>query len=452
MSSSYDYLNKVSGLSVAAYSSQYSTSNAASMAIDGNTSSYWRCDTPTGAYLTILLSAAHAVDKIRIYITSSTYYPTNWTLYGSNDGVAFTGLLTSVGASTTGWQEFIVTNSTSYLYYKWVCNTGNSTRLYITEIELWETLTYTYAKSDGARLGIKFTQPLVGDVSGLTPAPVGGIDYSKVNIARSSISVSSVYNDSYTGQNTVDGDTTTYWYGTAAVSWILYKFLKPFALKKLRIYMASYYVTSFTISGSKDGISYTQIGGTLTGASSSTGQWYEYILDNAIEYSYYRINTLTAYSSRVYLYEVEMYKYGPIGNEKYFTITGNEYDFVPNGALSQKEYQVVSVSTHPMESNSLLLEIDDFSRFCSVAGDITIAYSGGNLMGEGGAVAGFSVTFSPLDLIPKPHQNDQERIDIAFAVSATLLRIYYTEVQHPGEHIEVINISSNGVLTNINDL
>lgn len=452
MSSSYDYLNKVSGLSVAAYSSQYSTSNAASTAIDGNTSSYWRCDTPTGAYLTILLAATHIVDKIRIYVSSYTYYPTSWTLYGSNNGSEFTELLTSTCTNATGWQEFIVTNSTSYLYYKWACNTGNSTRLYIGEIELWETLTYTYAKGDGARLGIKFTQPLVGDVSGLTPTPVGGTDYSKANIKMAVIATSSQYSDSYSGKNTVDDNTSTYWYGTSAISWILYKFLKPFALKKLRIYMASYYVKTFTISGSNDGVEYTQIGGVLTGASSSTGQWYEYILDNAIEYSYYRINTLTAYSSRVYLYEVEMYRYGPIGNEEYFTITGNEYDFVPNGTLSQKQYQVVSVSSHPTESNSLLLEIDDFSRFCSVAGDITIAYSGGNLMGEGGAVAGFSVTFSPLDLIPKPHQNDQEHIDLAVSSTAILMQIYYTSVQNGGEHIELSSITGSGVLTNINDL
>jgi hypothetical protein len=309
-----------------------------------------------------------------------------------------------------------------------------------------------YAKEDGARLGIKFTQPLVGDVSGLTPTPVGGTDYSKVNIKMAVITTSSQYSDSYSGKNTVDDNTSTYWHGTAAISWIMYKFIKPFALKKLRIYMASYYVKTFTISGSNNGVEYAQIGDVLTGASSSTGQWYEYVLDNEIEYSYYRINTLTAYSSRVYLYEVEMYKYGPIGNEKYFTVTGNEYNFVPNGSLSQKEYQVESVSSHPTESNSLLLEIDDFSRFCSVAGGITIAYSGGNLMGEGGAVAGFSIAFSPLGLVQKPHQNDQEHIEIMLSATSTLLHIYYSNAKLDDEKIEISSISASGVLTSINDL
>ena len=76
----------------------------------------------------------------------------------------------------------------------------------------------------------------------------------------------------------------------------------------------------------------------------------------------------------------------------------------------------------------------------------------GNLMGAGGLVADFKMSFLPTDLIAKPHQNDAEHIEISdITAVGNLIRIYYTDAAET-EHIEISSIEAVGVLTHINDL
>lgn len=76
----------------------------------------------------------------------------------------------------------------------------------------------------------------------------------------------------------------------------------------------------------------------------------------------------------------------------------------------------------------------------------------GNLMGAGGLVADFKMSFLPTDLIAKPHQNDEEHIEISdITAVGNLIRIYYTDAAET-EHIEISSIEAVGVLTHINDL
>ena len=94
-------------------------------------------------------------------------------------------------------------------------------------------------------------------------------------------------------------------------------------------------------------------------------------------------------------------------------------------------------------------------RFCSVAGNLTVAYDAtkGNLAGLGGPVESFSAIFMPTDLVSKPDVNDPENIEVANVTAlGTLMLISYFDFQNGGEHIEISGISATGALTHVDDI
>lgn len=202
--------------------------------------------------------------------------------------------------------------------------------------------------ADGQKIAIRFTQPLVGNVLGLTP-PLG---YKSVlvNLKKASITTLNQYSDSYAGTNVADGDSATYWRSTTAVTWLRIQFAEAKVITKLRLYLGSYYIKTFTFSGSNDGETWTQIGGEYTAASSSTAQWYTIDIGNADAYLYYRIDTLTTYSSRVYVYELEVFETVAAGNEMKFSVSFDEYDYVPGGSLSRVTRPVTGIE-HYISAN-----------------------------------------------------------------------------------------------------
>ena len=103
-------------------------------------------------------------------------------------------------------------------------------------------------------------------------------------------------------------------------------------------------------------------------------------------------------------------------------------------------------------SNIILLTLDPLKRFHRVNGDLTISYNAaiGNLAGSGGAVASFSRTFTPADLVNKPNPNDMEHVEMSVAAAGALTSIYYTDVKEE-EHIE-LTVSAAGTLTHVDNL
>lgn len=65
--------------------------------------------------------------------------------------------------------------------------------------------------------------------------------------------------------------------------------------------------------------------------------------------------------------------------------------------------------------DKIRIVMDDYSRFPSVVGNITIEYDAslGNLAGSGGAVESFVETFTPTDLVPEPNPGISETITVA---------------------------------------
>ena len=205
------------------------------------------------------------------------------------------------------------------------------------------------AIADGQKIAIRFTQPLVGNVLGLDP-PLG-YKKSKVGMNGAVASALNVYSTSYPASNAIDGSTSTYWRGTTAVNWLQIRLREAKVVTQIRLYLGSYYVKTFTFSGSNDGTIWTQIGGEYTAANSTTAQWYTFEIENTDAYLYYRIDTLTAYSSSVYIYELELYETVAIGNETKFTVSFDEYDYVPDGSISRTTRPVIGIE-HYISANT----------------------------------------------------------------------------------------------------
>lgn len=305
--------------------------------------------------------------------------------------------------------------------------------------------------ADGQKIAIRFTQPLVGNVLGLNP-PLGH-KKSKLNTSTATITTLNYYSTSTSGAKAVDDNMSTYWRGTTAVNWFRIQFPEAKVVTQLRLYLASYYIKTFTFSGSNDGETWTQIGGEYAAATSTTGQWYTFDIENADAYLYYQIDTITTYSSRVYIYELELYEDIPVGNETKFAVSFDEYEYVPGGLLSRVTRIVDRIEV--VDTNTIVLCFNPGTpnSIQRAAGDITVTYDGsGTLVGEGGPVAAFEHTFTPIDLDPKNNPLVDEHIEIADIVSTgTLTRIYHTNTTE-SEHIDLSDISAVGVLTRIDDI
>lgn len=300
---------------------------------------------------------------------------------------------------------------------------------------------------DGTDLYIQFTQPLVGDISGLNPP----IKYKqqKANVAL--VATLNQYSSSYPAANLIDGSTSTYWRGTTAENWMEFTFAEPTRVTGLRMYLGSYYIKTFTISAQTESGEWEQIGGEFTAASSTTGKWYEFEFENPNSYTAYRINTLTAYStSRIYVYEVELIETVPSGNADALLVTIPEWDYVPGGTLAPAARAVAELEQTQPDTLLLKFPAGNQTSLQNAAGDITVAYAGGSLAGQGGPVEDFTQTFTPVQMVYKGGQNDAEHIEVAVDAEGVLTRVKYNDTK-TAEHLEV-TVSAVGVLTNINDV
>lgn len=426
-------------------STQYSTTYTPAKAVDGDTSTYWRpTNADTERSLVFALGSDKVVDKIRLYLSSS-YAPSNCTVYGSSDGSSYTEIASLTPTQTSGWVELDFTNTTGYSYYKFVFASLYSSYLYLYEIELWNVV--SWVKADGHNIVVKFTEAL-------TTNPSATLGYAYRQLTDAIVTTLNAYSTTYPATALIDGvaSTSAYWYGTTAINWIKLELTRPRIAQGFKWYIASstYYPLTFTISGSNDGSTWTQLGGTFTGTS-TTG-WQEFTFTNTTEYKYYKIDTLTANSSRLYISEVQLLI--GYGNEAAFTVTGQEYNFVPDGELQTVEYRIESVYAHSTEENAIVLETIANDRFCSIVGNVSVAYNAdvGNIAGYGGKAESFSTSFAASDLISKPHQRNAQHVEIsAISVTAVYTHVYYTNSKEE-ERVEISGITATGVRTNINDL
>ena len=224
---------------------------------------------------------------------------------------------------------------------------------------------------DGRIIGIKFTRPLIGDIDGYaTPA---GYKKSQIDLTNATITSLNEYSSSYSIGKAFDGDTSTYWYGTTMTNWIKFQLSEPKAVTRVRMYLGSNYISTFTLSGSNDNETWTQIGDTYWAATTNTLQWYDIDIENTTPYLYYKIDTyLGASSSSIYLYELQLCEDLPRGNEGNFKVSFWEYDYVPGGTLQYKTREIESVKMNTAYSKKINLNTGQMSNTQIKKGIITL--------------------------------------------------------------------------------
>jgi hypothetical protein len=92
--------------------------------------------------------------------------------------------------------------------------------------------------------------------------------------------------------------------------------------------------------------------------------------------------------------------------------------------------------------DKIRIVMDEFSRFPTVEGNLTVEYDAtvGNLAGSGGAVESFIETFTPIDLAPEPNPNQQETIEVApVELTVDLLPVEY--INRYAEETDLITIA-----------
>jgi hypothetical protein len=301
------------------------------------------------------------------------------------------------------------------------------------------------SKADGQIIAMRFTEKITSNVEAILSSETS-------QIVNATVTTKNYYTTGYEASKLVDGSTSTAWLGSSSVNWIKIKYQIAKLVTGFKWYLSStgQTPTTFTVSGSNDDISYTQITDVLNGTD-TTG-WQEYAFENSTRYQYYRIDILTAVSSLIRIAELQMTL--SYGNEKAFNLSGSEYNYVPEGELIAGDYQIEAVSSDLEDEYLIRLTFGTFRRFLNVVGQLTLSYdsSKGNLSGLGGPVASFSVSFSPEDLVSKPNVNDPENLEIVLISSTGVLtKVTYYSTSNE-ENIELANISATGILTNIDDL
>lgn len=307
------------------------------------------------------------------------------------------------------------------------------------------------SKGRGQKIAIKFDKALLGDVSGLTHPPAGG--YEELPFVPGA---GQVFTASHTGYGSVggafDGNTSSYW-GTASTlpQWIQVDLGEggEYVATKFRYYSGgSYRIREFTLSGSNDGESWDDL---LTEENANSTGWREWGFENTTAYRYYRWTVATRWSTRIYMYEIELWGPFPIGNNRAFTVTGLEKNPLFYGEPALREYHVAAVERYPGTDDTILLTFDEANRFNDVEGDITVAYnqSLGTLAGTR-PVESFSVSFTPTDLEPTPI--DEHTISVGVTdVAVNLLPVTYSDT-HTDHTVSVGVIEVTVALIHVDDI
>lgn len=281
------------------------------------------------------------------------------------------------------------------------------------------------SKGLGQKITIKFTQPLTGDIPGLTP-PVG--IGTKFYLPEGTATASDQYS-SYSPDRAFQ-DNNSYWYTRVAPVWIQIELAAPTAISGFRwdTQTTGYRPKDFTISGSNDETAWVEL---HTDTSANESGVKEFRWRPAGAYKYYRWTINTKWSSYIYIYRIELL--AAEGNNKAFTITGNQYKHVDgpsfNGPILETEYPVQLVEEHPTEPNAIQLTFSDLNtgRFNNALGNIKVQYDStkGTLQGRGGPIESFTEEFTPTDLVQKPNPGPAENFKMTAATAVDFIKVEY---------------------------
>lgn len=177
------------------------------------------------------------------------------------------------------------------------------------------------AKADGQKILIKFAQPFSDDIKELLTTP---LQYKPGNFQYPDIDKISVASRDDLKAALIDDDFLTWWEPTVfSNGWIKIDYGEPKVIYGLRYYFnaSNYYPYNFTISGSNDDVSYTDI---LTGVGTSTIGWHSYTFTSVVTYRYYKLNIIDGGGGYFRVYELQLDECIPVYNEAAFSVFGKE--------------------------------------------------------------------------------------------------------------------------------
>lgn len=137
-----------------------------------------------------------------------------------------------------------------------------------------------------------------------------------------------------------------------------------------------------------------------------------------------------------------------------FTVTFNQWKYIPNGYLEEvtREVESVEIDENDAKIIYLIFPAGTKNSIQNAVGDITIEYDSsiGTLRGYGAPVQSFTESFTPADLEPKNDTHEQEHIEIGITITSLLTEITFHDTKED-EHLE-FDTNTSYVLTYIGDL
>jgi len=245
------------------------------------------------------------------------------------------------------------------------------------------------------------------------------LETQEIKVSHSGFVVGQTYSDSYhyggTFAGACDGNTGTYWdlrYPSFPV-WgkISFGLDEAYVVHRMRMYTDVNPLKDYKIQGSLDGTTWVDL---LSDQYPSTSGWIERDIDNETAYGHYRIYVISKWGSYGRVRELELFAYVHFGQERAFTVTGQEplYTKIPSGELGpliDKTYKVVSVEGVDSNDHDLKLNAKSFKNS---EGPLLLTYdmAKGSLSGVGGSVVSFSRNFTPEDLERVMHPFFEEHV------------------------------------------
>lgn len=215
---------------------------------------------------------------------------------------------------------------------------------------------------DGKHIAIKFTQPLIGDVSGLIPTPQG---YAYRHVSNGRFAISALNQNSNTSEygahRAVDGSTSYEWRGTTSVNWLKFACYNPKTVSKIRLYYYAHNssVKTFKFSGSNNGTDWVDLTGVLTVSLTNTSGWEEFLFDNQTPYLYYKMDTLTnvgGTTNVVWVTEIEMYELFQLGHESDYSVSFDVFNPESPTGVESRTVEVETVGQfRPLYINNIPL-------------------------------------------------------------------------------------------------
>jgi hypothetical protein len=315
----------------------------------------------------------------------------------------------------------------------------------------------------GRAIIITFDKPLLGDVTGLLPEPMG---YKQARLDPDDVGASSYLDDGipppyeddieheWPIENAFDRSQDTYWQAMQSDTErrVTAKYNAPVTINRWRWYTISGYAPgNFTFSA--------MIGGTKTQIQTGTfgggTGWQEFTIP-ATESDQFIWNVTSLYGVSLRAAEIELYGLKPQGNELAFTVTGDSLSMAPDG--KPVTLTLTTDSLTRVSATAVRLTLEETQTLVSVIGDAHLAYSSaiGNLAGDEGLVRSFDWDFdSGVTRVPC---NEAVHVPIDMSAEGALMQINYIDVQDGFDAQQLINsvivgdVSAVGVFTHVDDI